>query len=158
MHKGRTYPFLPRYWATEAWFWPGFVPWRFLLHTTGPLTPPWNAIPTGIDLLSDAGDSSTNIKQPAWAFDASHDGFTCLLDLVLDKITDITGSYARWRLFISNGGPAWAVGIALQPYPQYVVNLPRFDFSLPTPPYTSPAGPLISVRPATYAEGGSPWH
>jgi hypothetical protein len=157
MHKGRPYPFHPSYWSTEAWFYHGFMPWKMFGDVTGSLMPPWNALDPSWSGISDPGIVNSDRTIIRYHFDITPPSFATDLD-VNCELSIISGTkWARWRAYIGDGGPAWSEAILLQDFPQRVVLADGFDFALPAPPYTSAAGPPLRFRPATYAEGGSPW-
>ena len=156
-HNGRHYPFLPKYWSGLAWFWPGFVPWRLHGEQIGVLLPPWDRIGLGWSGLSIPGvpnsDCSqvdydfTGIGPPTWSFRITMSRFGG--SPVIWK--------AQWNIVMPSTGPIFANARLRQLYPQMAVFAPAFATFTGHPPYNSGIGPNLSFRPASYAEGGSPY-
>lgn len=157
MHKGKTYPYHPDRWSALAWFWPGYIPWKMRMEVVGVQPPPWNVVVPGSNGISEPGYSLDDGQSMSYNFALQGDDRIIEYVLTLDRLSE-NGIFARWRLSIKpQDGSPWATAYALQPYPQLEVGLQSFDYSLPSPPYTSAAGPRIAMRPANYAEGGDPW-
>lgn len=156
-HDGRHYPFCVEYWATEGWFWPGFVPYKLVGLALPPLNPPWNVLLIGWTGVSDPVQVSTDVKTVSYTFHPTGSMGGLVLVVSLDKIGVLESRQCRWRATIGDGVSWWATAYLMQDYPQYAVAANGFDYSLPSPPYTSDDGPNLQFRPATYAEGGSPY-
>lgn len=157
MHSGRDYPYHPDYWATEAWFWRGFVPFKLHAELTAPAGPPFTIIPFPWSELSDPGEVSLDAKEITYEIAIFPPAAYPSLTVTLDRL-DLGGEYkARWRATLRDGAGAWGTAFLLQPYPQRVVLANGFDYVVPSPPYTGAQGPPLKLRPATYEEGGSPW-
>lgn len=157
MHAGRPYPYHPEYWATEAWFYRGFVPFKLKGTLTATANPPWNIMPPGWTGVSDPGVTSMGGKEITYEFAVFPPGAFPQLLVTMDKHILGSDSKARWRCTLSGSGGPWATAVLLQPFPQRVVLANGFDYSLPAPPYTSAVGPPLRFEPADYDEGGSPW-
>lgn len=157
MHKGRPYPFHQRYYATEAWFWPGYPPWKMHLTAGQFLPPPWNVLIPGEAMISTPGICSDNSKEITFTWSWIIGELTRQIVATMDCHQIEKTLYARWRMSIGDGEAWWSTALKLQSYPQRVVAVSEWDHCVPAPPYTSAAGPAITLRPATYAEGGSPW-
>lgn len=157
MHRGRVHPYHPTYWGTEAWFWPGFVPWKLhLLMGTGAV-PPWDVIPEGHMAVSLAGTHDSAPKEMRYHWDLNTDP-QARLDVLLDKWQFGGRIYARWRAIIEAYGVVYtATATALQSYPQRIVSIDRFDDSLDVVHGIVVPGPPLILRPATYGQGGSPY-
>jgi hypothetical protein len=158
MHRGRPYPFHPTYWATEAWFWRGHCPWKMTVHFNGFTDEPWSFIPPGFDGLSDAGRHPLNPTEISYDFLVVDGTPPLTLTVTLDRIGSHPNYRARWRAFL-RADYAWdySVAFGVQQYPQRIISIDQFDYSVPVLPYTSTAGPPLILRPADYATGGSPW-
>lgn len=157
MHSGRPYPYHPSYWATEAWFYRGFVPFKLHAETTGACAPPFSIVPYPWNALSDPGTVSPDCKVITYEIAIfPPDAYPALI-VSMDLLVIDGDRKARWRATLRDGGGAWGTAFALQTYPQRLVLVDGFDYVVPAPPYTGAQGPPIKLRPATYAEGGSPW-
>lgn len=158
MHRGRPYPRHPTYWATEAWFWPGFVPWKLVMYAGSFVDAPWDLIPPFWTGISDPGYHDSKPLVIAYDFFVAAGTPPVRFRVLLDRIGTPGNFQARWRGELCHiiGFPL-STAFAVQPYPQTVVELVSFDYSEPEPPYTYTDGPLISLAPANYAEGGSPY-
>ncbi len=157
MHAGRQYPYHPDYWSTEAWFWRGHVPFKLHAETTDVTVPPFSIIPFPWSALSDPGQPSDDRKSITYEIAVFPPAAYPALIVTMDLLKSEPEWQARWRATLRDGGGAWGTAFLLQPYPQRVVLAERFDYVVPSPPYTGSQGPPIKLRPATYAEGGSPW-
>jgi hypothetical protein len=156
-HNGRHYPFLPQYWAGRAWFWPGFVPWKLHGQTVGVLLPPWDAIGSGWSGLSSPGVPSTDRSECYWDFaGAGPPPWSFRITLRRSGLLPALWQ-AEWEAVMPSTGLPSADAIADQVYPQTTVFLPAFASFVGFPPYNSGIGPNLSFRPASYAEGGSPY-
>lgn len=158
MHRGRPYPRHPTYWATEAWFWPGFVPWKLRLDTTVLYTEPWNQIPLDFGGISFPGYHDSKPLVMAYDFLILAGSPPLTLRVFLDRVGAFPNWKARWRCEI---GRNWltveSTAYLIQPYPQLEVKADNFQYCVPVPPYTDTAGVTLHFRPATYAQGGSPY-
>lgn len=157
MHVGRAYPYHPSYWSGMAWFWPGWVPWKVHCELGQVAPPPFSILPfpwSGLSGPGEADDDGAAIDYTIRVYPELEEPY---LVLTLDR-SDVLGvAYARWRCTLRDGGGAWGTAFLLQEFPQRVVSCPGFEYVVPAPPYTGTGGPEIRIRPATYAEGGSPF-
>jgi hypothetical protein len=156
-HDGRSYPFNPEFWVAPAWFWPGFVPWKLHAKNLSPEFAPWDGIPLGWEGVSDAA-----VIDPAGAFidyffpqPVPHDSNT--FRVRLSRLGDLPGATARWEIFCTAEGPVFAYAVVDQAYPQRIVFCPTWIDFEGFLGYGSGLGPFLECRPATYAEGGSPY-
>lgn len=157
MHKGRTYPYLPEYFGTEYFFWPGFVPWKVVLHpigTSGPPPPPWYY---GPQVVSEPGSIEYDAGGVRWVFyydPSDHSNFMQLS--ILPEAIPVPGMF-KWQLDLALGDFFVATAGARQTIPQRVFHLTEFQWwnTIGAPPITP--GPWYDMAPAVYAVGGSPW-
>lgn len=157
MHVGRPYPYNLIYYATEAWFWPGFVPHKLWGELTASPLPPFNVMPFPWTGISDPGVVSADEKLVTYEFAVFPPAAYPALFVSLDRIT-LLGEYkARWRATLADGSGAWGTAFLIQDYPQRVVYANGFDYTVPAPPYTGAQGPPFRFRPALYSEGGTPY-
>jgi hypothetical protein len=156
-HDGRHYPYLPFYWATEAWFWPGFVPWRMIVEQLDTTPPFW-----GCSLVSSIPPSlpgATNPDCTEVSYQFESDGF-CLVsgfNLTMRR-TGVPGAFkAVWNVQSFYWDGSSETQDLEQSYPQRVVESPAFVIHVPS----LDPGPAIRMRghflPANYEEGGSPY-
>jgi hypothetical protein len=158
MHRGRTYPYHPTYWATEAWFWPGYLPWKMHFKMGTGAESPWDQIDEGYEAVSGIGQHNPRPNELFYSIPLSLSLFPNLL-LVVDKWIFAGVPYARWRCGLIEYGPVEvSSALALQTFPQRIVAINKFDSCLSVQPYTSTAGPPLIFRPASYAQGNSPWN
>jgi hypothetical protein len=157
MHRGNPYPYHPTYWATEAWFFPGYVPWKLRLAFYPNNPPPWLLFPFGQSYVTEAGVVDDPADTIAYTMRTIIDGALVILQIGLWKEVVNGTPWAVWGMELEVAGQLWSRAGAKQLYPQRVVACDEFDFSIPMPPYQNSDPPLLNIRPATYAEGGSPW-
>jgi hypothetical protein len=158
MHKGRTYPFAPLYWATEAWFWPGYVPWKMIFTRVSDDGDPWNKIPNGTTRCSGEIFYTPDAKICAWEWDLSDIAPDLSMAVTFSKLEAFGVFYALAVLALNDPSALTpSTANSQQAYPQRRVSVGSFNQVIATPPYTYVGAINIAIRPATYAEGGSPW-
>lgn len=158
MHRGRPYPRHPTYWGTEAWFFPGYVPWKMRLDVTVNYGEPWNQIPIDFGGVSFPGYHNPRPLVMAYDFLVKPGTPDLTLRVLLDRIGVSPNFYARWKCEIGgNYTDVYSTAFLLQPYPQKVVKADLFPYCVPLPPYTYTGPVTLHFRPATYAEGGTPY-
>lgn len=155
MHVGRPYPYHPNYWATEAWFWPGFVPWKMRLQVFDNSDPPWGIYPSGYGEVSVPGMCSSNNKVITYEFQKQSPAYGLILTLQRDIFE---GRYvARWQLDLVSSVVTWGRAVELQTYPQRVVFNRTWQYVYGSIPYPVPRAPRYQFDPAAYHVGGSPY-
>lgn len=158
MHRGNPYPRHPTYWATEAWFWPGFVPWKMRLDVTVNYGEPWNYIPIDFGGISFVGSHAPKPLVMAYDFLVIAGSPSLTLRVLLDRIGTRPNYQARWRAEIAyDWTTVLSTAYLLQSYPRTVVAADTFQFCVPVTPFTYIGPVTLHLRPATYAEGGSPY-
>jgi len=157
MHRGRTYPFAPKYWATEAWFWPGFVPWKMHAFYNGFDGPPWDFIPIGWQQNSEEVFFTPDMKEAVYVWFFA--GLPPLYGMAVTLVRDDSFGFAQARFAVTLTDTAGLISEAYdyQAFPQRTVQCGGFSSSTPYPPYTYDGTVSMVFRPSTYAEGGSPW-
>jgi len=158
MHKGRQYPYFPDYWATEAWFWPGFAPWKLTASNNTLASGPWNRLGLITDVVSGAGFCVPDCTQISYLFDLPPTSAADTLLVSLEMVVDNGVRYARWKAVLKTGSSIDAEAWLYQQFPQTIVfagappgwNI--YNYILPTPPFLN-----LVCEPATYTQGGSPW-
>lgn len=155
MHKGRIYPYHPIYWATEGWFWPGFVPWKLTLDVFDNGLPPWNIYSAGYGEVSIAG--VVHPSRTLVTYDFVHFSPAFGLRVQLDSGVIAGVKQCRYRMILLSGVVEWAQAIRLDPIPQTVVFANSWPFVFPDPPYTANQSPPYQIKAARYDQGGSPW-
>lgn len=156
-HKGRTYPYAVHYWATEGWFWPGFVPWRMhLLFASAPGLP-WSLLSPGTELISDPVIYQNRDRRARYTFTIVS-GLVYVLTVDLQVVSKGINGLVSWFLTMKQASVVQGTAMELQPYPQRVVFS---DATIQTYPGCVSGGGVCPTgyvfRPATYAEGGSPY-
>lgn len=158
MHRGKSYPYHPAYWSAPAWFWPGFLPWRMVVEVASTNDPPWDQWATYGPTLQLPGVPSDDYGQMVYNFFMNPMYGNYTLKIFLDRAGDHPNYSARWTAKLWQSNILLATAYAFQNYPQTRVGIIAWDRTVPEPPYTSTAGPIITCRPASYEEGGSPWY
>lgn len=157
MHRGRSYPFYPDYWATEAWFWPGFVPWKIRASLPIAASPPWDPLGYPFDAVSDAGVVVSDRTQISYHWSLIPPATATDLEVSLEMITVSDVQYARWKAKLLSGMIEVADAWLYQDFPQRVVSTGGNLWNLVNSPVLIPPFLNLVCLPATYAEGGSPW-
>jgi len=156
-HRGRTYPYHPSSWATEAWFWPGLMPWKLYGQNLAVELPPWSPwILPGWTGVSSVGIPTADAKIITYDFPVTAP-LTGGITVTCKRAIGAEGPVARWTISIDDSGHLFGRATLDQTFPQTIVFCPGFvDFD-GFMGYGGGLGPFIEFRPATYAEGGSPW-
>jgi hypothetical protein len=157
MHKGKTYPYAPAYWATELQFWPGFVPWKMLGFLDEPTDYPWSLLAPHWRQVSNPMVAVPDFTQALWHFPIVDVPYIDEVVVSIEMLSDAHGKYGVWRAVAYYLeillGSAWLY----VDFPQYVCDgsskrwWKTADRSIP------PDGSFLNFTPATYAQGGSPW-
>lgn len=156
-HIGRRYPFHPTYWATEAWFWPGRLPWKYHGEKNLDDEPPWDAIPAGWTGISDVGVPSTDAKIIVYTFNFVVPDGDCTVKLTLKKLVDPPDTFAYCLLQCFLGGSEFIFSESKDSYEQRTANLGTFGDGTTVPGGLPVDPPSFFFRPATYDEGGTPF-
>lgn len=158
MHKGHRYPFHPFFFSTEAWFWPGYVPWKMRLNVIGSPGPPWDALVDAQVVFSEAGIPSTGfqvIEYHFWLPQPPDLVSEAYLRMFKDEIDGV--KYAVWEFSLFDGTSRYPTAWYFDSFPQRVVQRSGNPWWMTYDPLSIPTGPNFQFRPANYAEGGSPW-
>lgn len=157
MHRGRSYPFMPDRWAALAWFWPGCVPWKVWLVCDHPSDFPWEHLGNIAGQASDAGIVAADGTSVDYGLGGGLLPAGVTLDVICERGMVAGLLTAKWRVQLYESGILTGYGIANQPYPQNQFFIDRWDDTLSPGGSTMGPPPPITIRPATYAEGGSPY-
>lgn len=157
MHRGRSYPFLPNYWTAPAWFWPGWVPWKLVLDGPGASSGPWAAVGALAARVSNAGIPDLPGDSVAYQFDLVPGPAGLTMTVTLYRGGVYPDLSAEWYASLVPAVGVGAIAFATQSYPQTVVDLPTFTSAQIAGSGLPCAPPDYHARPASYAEGGSPW-
>lgn len=157
MHAGRHYPYHPSYWATEAWYWPGFVPFKLRGELNCAPFGFWTQIPLNWTGVSDPGVTSADCKTITYEFAIDPPGAYPQLLVTLEKVI-LAGQFkARWKVDLNDALGTLDTCWAWQSYPQLAVYVNGLTDAEPPLPPSAGNTICLEFRPATYAEGGSPW-
>lgn len=157
MHKGRIYPYTPKYWATEGWFWPGFVPWKM----DGEILVPgivWNPY-VSAQILGPSNPSTValNGKSVRYSWNLSPPDIATSIAVSLSKQHYTQGDYCRWQIVLTQGAVVLDRVYQFQPFPQYSVFTTSDLWTNVDNPDGVTGGPQVLFGPSNYADGGSPW-
>lgn len=157
MHLGRSYPWHPVYWATEACFWPGFVGWKMRTYIDAQSAYPWSILQTPFNEASDAGTVSSDAKTIYYHWSLSASAPATDLELSLNLAEYLGTKYTRYQWRLYNSLIVIAYAFKWNPFPTTswgFSGLPPQDQDHPGP---GTQGYNMQALPATYAEGGSPF-
>ena len=156
MHKGKQYPFNPKYWVCQGAYWPEFMPWKMRIargffFSYGFIT----GNPDGSPLVSEpceVFEPSTLLYRWPVTWSTSADEYVLTVDDEEHLGLQTVVFHFQVRLL----GATAAEGYFGASVPFTGTNFIDMPFYLD--PYT-PTFPLGTVwfTPATYAQGGSPW-
>jgi len=157
VHRGNLYPYHPSYWATECYFWPSWVPWKIFVEVGGGAFLPSSQLAPGWSGPSEAGDADADIKVPTWEIVIPRVSGPDVQLIVSSFKIELDGPKVGWALAFLDGGANDSTWAAAQPYPGMVFGLDYHEPKCVWPPAFEGHTLNISIRPATWAEGGSPW-
>lgn len=158
MHVGKEYPYLPIYWATECFFWPGFCPWKWYVRWDTALPPPWDVAGFPFAQFSSEGGVVLDRTQAFWECTVDTDLLRYILRISQELIVRDGKQWARSKLKLSeDAGPEVADAWLYQPFPQYAQDLWGKGWSLVDDPYDTGTKLYVNLRPAVYSEVGSPF-
>ena len=152
MHKGRLFPYHPTYWATNAWFWPGYVPWKIAIVISSGQPSPWDIVPAAT-YITEPGITSSPIPNGI-IYRTSSGGASWQLELGLDSVGEWPGWQGRWSLSLSRPVGSPALVRKISPAPLYSVTNSDWPIRYLVDPYSTPSAPNARVRAATWAETG----
>lgn len=156
-HIGRPYPYHPEYWATEAWFYRGFVPWKLTAEPEFPIPPFFGCVVGAFIPPSGPGETTGDAKKIKYTFVADGECLVTQMEVTLEAISPGVGGSARWNLKSYYWDGSFETQFLDQPYPQRVVLSPWFTMTVPNPDVGPSLLMLVRFHPATYDEGGSPF-
>ncbi len=156
-HLGRRYPYLVEYWAGRGWFWPNFLPWKYLASFRPGLDGIWSTILDAEGIVSEAGVPSTDFSTVSWTSSFDDDNGHNVMTLVASFHPDDVDRELQWVLTWSLNGVDVATAETDVPFASQF-NIPGswlsgVDLSTGLP-CNPPGGATIQ---ATYAEGGTPF-
>jgi len=156
-HKGRPYPYHPMYWATEAWFYPGFVPWKMMATQVGGARPYFGCVFGSPDPMSDPAFVPDNGFFALYEFNPITDCLIQYMNVYLYKTGSGLASKAEWffNVIYWDGSPDSQV--MDQDYPQRLVLSPIFTMTIPNPDPGPAIIQYVQFYPANYEQGGSPY-
>jgi hypothetical protein len=156
-HIGRTFPYHPIYWVPECLFWPAYAPWKMMWHDPLEAIDPWFNVSGPAFVLSDVGEVSDDRQTMTyrWAIDSDTGRWLLKCELTSRVIDGVKVCY---MLLTLNDGTE-DVGTADANYGAEVRLFPLVGAQGCDPLPGVPAyGPVnCYLRPATYAEGGTPY-
>lgn len=157
MHKGRLYPFHPKFWVGWSYFWPNFLPWKMSLdegYFEGPGFVAMGDAP--FPVFSNPG-SYISEHELQWQWPVTWTPLSDLLQLnCLDSI-QFGNRYVEWHFQISLAGVQIdeAYQYASSPAP-LAENVGAYWYKPSGLPPINFAG-QFDLRPTLYSQGGSPW-
>jgi hypothetical protein len=157
MHKGRPYPWNPKFWVGWSYFFPKYLPWK-MSFTLGSWIGPGN--------LAMGSPPYPVISEPSITTEPDRvvykwpTPWTALADLLILRVTDSTQAtvkYSEWYFSIWLGGvlidDAYWYAITPQVTPESALQNWYKGPDLPPGPFSG----IFSFVPANYQQGGSPW-
>jgi len=158
MHKGRPYPYLFQFWATNWLFWPAFVPRRMLLTNVFHSGSDWDVLPTASDppILFDVGSTFDGDLTAYWEYTEPSGDWVVTLRFLSDLSAPGAQGKCKFGLFYPSGKFAIAeTGMGFDSVPEFFGIFDSiFDASADFDLGPIPGPPSVTFRPATYTEGG----
>jgi hypothetical protein len=156
-HIGRSYPYHPIYWSTEAWFYPGHCPWKLKAEQIGSLPPFFGCVFGSPAAVSAPGEASELAKNVKYVFVVLYDCLVTGITVWMESPPGFPHAVPTWRCRFEYWDGSFQVLTKVQPYPQRVVHSPSFELSIPNPDVGPNIQMFCEFTPASYAEGGSPY-
>jgi len=158
MHKGKYYPYHPIYYATEGWFWPGYVPWKmFFFSIQSPAPPRWDVIPVGYQSVSAPGVTSSNDRIITYEFPGviGTQFGAIVLEMFMKSYSGV--KYCVWHALCYQLAYPPSEAWNFQLFPSTQPNTGNTLWWVTEDPMIPPDGFLMSIELANYAQGGSPY-
>lgn len=156
-HVGRPFPRLVEYWVPPGWFYPSFLPWKYISSYVPAISGVWSFLPIRNDLLSGAGVSSPDRQTVSWK-NIFNDGiFHHTMTLTASFHPTDTLHELHWDLLWNVNGVDLATASYtcrqdLQPTaPGAYTDALDLVTGLPCDP------PFVTTIEADYATGGTPF-
>jgi hypothetical protein len=157
MHKGKFYPYNPIFWATESWFYPGWLPWKCSAVNLGLWAPPWDQIGLGVLGISDPAVTVPDASQISYHWTLTGSSSATDLEVSMEQIRVSGVDYARYKA-VATGGPGGTASAWLYTAkPRRIVTTLGEPWNIVNAVDPQPGQIQLWIQPATYAEGGSPW-
>jgi hypothetical protein len=156
-HKGRSYPFHPTYWSTEAWFWPGYCPWKLKALRSGVDPDPWDFCLLPTSMISLPGVPTADAKKIFYQFILDGICLVSEIDVTMELGLGPDGQAAQWTVTAKYWDSTQDTDVAFQVFPQRQVDSPVFHFEVPDPGCEPFDDVWVKFQPANYEEGGSPY-
>ena len=157
MHKGRTYPFHPTFWATQCFFWPGYVPWKMTLRHNESTIYPWSLMGPSLMQVSLEGQTVPDATAIFWEWPLTSPAAADDFRVSVEMVAFDTRFYATWKAVLRQSGITKGTAWFFQPFPCYSCAVPGSPWWDIYDPLSTPHGPNLQLDPSTYAEGGTPW-
>lgn len=156
MHKGQVYAFAPAYWATECFFWPGFVPWKAYVDLPADQGGGWDNLFLPINAVSGPIRGVPDWTQVYWDWNVDAPSSATRFTLSVERLKIAGKYYAAWKANLYNHLLLVAEAWFYQESPLYTFLIGQDQWwSVPNP--SAPQdGIFISVRPSTWQESGQP--
>lgn len=157
MHVHKPYPFHPTYWATECWFWPGFLPWKIIGHMDGAPPDDWSGMQFPWSGVSDAGVTVSDATQMIYRFPLPTAPGADELLVSLEQIHKDDADRCRWKAVLRFFGTEVAHAWLYQDKPQRVVSTGFQNWNLAD--QITPTAEVLRLRieVANFAAGGTPY-
>lgn len=157
MHVHKPYPFHPTYWATECWFWPGFLPWKIKAQLAAGQPDDWSGMNTPYSGISEPGTHVSDATQMIYRFGPPIGIGADEMLISLEQIFKDGIDRCRWKAVLRFTGVIVASAWLYQDKPQRVVSTGVQNFNLAD--QVSPTFETLALRVqvATFADGGSPY-
>lgn len=149
MHKGRIYPYAPRPWQCEVFFWPGYVPEVYFVRSSGMNGDLWDLLSGGVVCYIDDWDAPA-VGDIRYSAATLPPGLTTLR-LALHKVGLSPKRYSLTAR-VSHAAHANLASVEIGPSVT-TATWPAFTFdSGADPPYFNGHVPDVLVRPARWGE------
>lgn len=151
MHKGKLYPYAWEYWAGEAWFWPGWLPYQMRLDTPSVIDDAWASIPTNATIISQPMEPlDDTYQQVSYIFALSGPPTFASLTAFLQRVKLSNTLYALWYVHLKRAGTLLKTAVAMQDYPQSRVLCDWNELRWSFPGSCNPIPLNIRLQPAAW--------
>lgn len=157
MHKGKPYPYLYQFWATECQFWPGYVPWKTKVFFPGLIRAPWDLVdPDGIP-ISEPGGVVTDCTQAFWEINLGITSVATKIKISIEMEQFSTTKYAVYQADLFQDATLLDTIWFFRSFPSRSFGVGNANWWHDHDPSSPSYDTTLAIQGATYAEGGSPW-
>ncbi len=156
-HLGRQYPYLVEFWAGNGWYWPNYLPWKYIADFHPGVSGIWSFLGDALNIVSDPGIPSSDRATVSWVFTFDDTNGHNVMTLTASFHRDDPAHELQWVLLWNLDGLDFATAYTDA----------NFDSQVPSPGAWSEGTDIATGLPcdppgghtgvADYDQGGTPF-